>query len=275
MGFGWLRHLRAADFGARPRQCPRARRRLDHASRGDHRAGAAWEIRTSWRGGCISWLSQSPLILRAPTAPSTSASCAPSTARPPGSTRGARSRIGEARLSAPLRWPTSRSAPAHRRRRAPAGLAAPGRRDRRARSWPTAATSRAIRRCWSTCSPTCCPCARPMPARGSRRRAALLNAIDRMMPMLRLFRHDDGSLALFNGMSATSPDTLATLLAYNGRPRPARSRTRRIPATSACRRAASSLVVDAGPPPPQAYSAPRPCRLPVLRVLRRAASASS
>src|SRR5437763_13400674 len=30
---------------------------------------------------------------------------------------------------------------------------------------------------------------------------ALLNAIDRMMPMLRFFRHGDGSFALFNGMS--------------------------------------------------------------------------
>ena len=28
--------------------------------------------------------------------------------------------------------------------------------------------------------------------------AALLNAIDRMMPMLRFFRHGDGSFALFN-----------------------------------------------------------------------------
>jgi len=36
------------------------------------------------------------------------------------------------------------------------------------------------------------------------RRAApsLLNAIDRMMPMLRFFRHGDGSFALFNGMSS-------------------------------------------------------------------------
>ena len=30
----------------------------------------------------------------------------------------------------------------------------------------------------------------------------LLNAIDRMMPMLRFFRHDDGNFALFNGMGA-------------------------------------------------------------------------
>ena len=35
---------------------------------------------------------------------------------------------------------------------------------------------------------------------------ALLNAIDRMMPMLRFFRHGDGSFALFNGMSNAPSD---------------------------------------------------------------------
>ncbi|MBV9530079.1 MAG: heparinase, partial [Bradyrhizobium sp.] len=44
---------------------------------------------------------------------------------------------------------------------------------------------------------------------------ALLNAIDRMMPMLRFFRHGDGSIALFNGMTGTPSDLLATLLAYD------------------------------------------------------------
>ncbi|HUE10158.1 MAG TPA: heparinase II/III family protein [Steroidobacteraceae bacterium] len=44
---------------------------------------------------------------------------------------------------------------------------------------------------------------------------ALLNAIDRMMPMLRFFRHGDGSFALFNGMSSAPSDLLATLLAYD------------------------------------------------------------
>jgi len=44
---------------------------------------------------------------------------------------------------------------------------------------------------------------------------ALLNAIDRMMPMLRFFRHGDGNFALFNGMSGTPNDLLATLLAYD------------------------------------------------------------
>ena len=33
--------------------------------------------------------------------------------------------------------------------------------------------------------------------------AALNNAIDRMMPMLRFFRHGDGNFALFNGMGPT------------------------------------------------------------------------
>ncbi len=44
---------------------------------------------------------------------------------------------------------------------------------------------------------------------------SLLNAIDRMMPMLRFFRHGDGSFALFNGMSSAPPGLLATLLAYD------------------------------------------------------------
>jgi uncharacterized heparinase superfamily protein len=45
--------------------------------------------------------------------------------------------------------------------------------------------------------------------------SALLNAIDRMMPMLRFFRHGDGSFARFNGMGPSSPDLFATLLAYD------------------------------------------------------------
>ncbi|NJM07808.1 hypothetical protein HC891_18855 [Candidatus Gracilibacteria bacterium] len=44
---------------------------------------------------------------------------------------------------------------------------------------------------------------------------ALMNAIDRTMPMLRFFRHRDGTLGNFNGMGATAADHLATLLAYD------------------------------------------------------------
>jgi uncharacterized heparinase superfamily protein len=45
--------------------------------------------------------------------------------------------------------------------------------------------------------------------------AALLNAIDRMMPMLRFFRHGDGHFGLFNGMGPTPTDLVTTILAYD------------------------------------------------------------
>src|SRR6202011_3656126 len=44
---------------------------------------------------------------------------------------------------------------------------------------------------------------------------ALLNAIDRMMPMLRFFRHGDGNFALFNGMGPTPADLITTIFAYD------------------------------------------------------------
>jgi uncharacterized heparinase superfamily protein len=51
-------------------------------------------------------------------------------------------------------------------------------------------------------------------ARGITAPEQLLNAIDRMTPMLRMFRHGDGALAAFNGMGVSEPETLATLLAH-------------------------------------------------------------
>jgi len=79
--------------------------------------------------------------------------------------------------------------------------------------------------------------------------AALLNAIDRMMPMLRFFRHGDGSFALFNGMSGAPSDLLATLLAYDdthGAP------MANLPHTGFQRldAGATTLIIDTGPPPP-------------------------
>jgi len=38
---------------------------------------------------------------------------------------------------------------------------------------------------------------------------------DRMMPVVRFFRHSDGSFARFNGMGPTPADLLFTLLAYD------------------------------------------------------------
>ncbi len=91
-------------------------------------------------------------------------------------------------------------------------------------------------------------------ARGAEVPATLLNAIDRMMPMLRLFRHADGSLALFNGMGVCEPEALATILAHDD--------ARAMPLTNAPysgyqRLAAgdSVLICDTGPPPPPDFAA--------------------
>ncbi len=78
---------------------------------------------------------------------------------------------------------------------------------------------------------------------------ALLNAIDRMMPMLRFFRHGDGTFALFNGMSGTPSDLLATLLAYDdthGTPMVNMPHTgyQRLDA------GAMTVIMDTGAPPP-------------------------
>jgi uncharacterized heparinase superfamily protein len=77
----------------------------------------------------------------------------------------------------------------------------------------------------------------------------LLNAIDRMMPMLRFFRHGDGNFALFNGMSATPNDLIATLLAYDdthGTPMASmpHSGFQRLDASS------TAIIMDTGASPP-------------------------
>ncbi len=59
------------------------------------------------------------------------------------------------------------------------------------------------------------PLVRAYSAQGVSPPPGTLKAIDRMMPMLRFFRHRDGSLALFNGMGVTPHDLLATVLAYD------------------------------------------------------------
>jgi uncharacterized heparinase superfamily protein len=44
---------------------------------------------------------------------------------------------------------------------------------------------------------------------------ALMGAIDRMLPALRFFRHQDGTLARFNGMGATIPDRIVAILRHD------------------------------------------------------------
>ncbi|HYA81325.1 MAG TPA: heparinase II/III family protein, partial [Methylocystis sp.] len=81
---------------------------------------------------------------------------------------------------------------------------------------------------------------------------ALQGAIERMTRMLRMMRHGDGSLALFNGMSFTEPGDLATVFMHEapvGAPSHApRSGYLRLAAGDAL------AIIDAGPPPPKEFS---------------------
>jgi len=82
---------------------------------------------------------------------------------------------------------------------------------------------------------------------------ALNNAIDRMMPMLRFFRHGDGNFAQFNGMGPTPVDLLATVLAYDD--------ARGAPVSNAPHSGyqrievgETVMLIDTGRPPPLALS---------------------
>ncbi len=52
-------------------------------------------------------------------------------------------------------------------------------------------------------------------SQGSETPAALIGAVERMLPALRFFRHQDGNLAHFNGMGATIPDRVAAILRHD------------------------------------------------------------
>lgn len=89
--------------------------------------------------------------------------------------------------------------------------------------------------------------------RGMEPPLALISAIDRMMPMLRMFRHDDGAIALFNGMGESTPDLLATVLAYDD----AHARPMTHAPWSGYERMTAGrtlVIVDVGPPPPRPFS---------------------
>ncbi|CAA9316687.1 MAG: Heparinase II/III-like, partial [uncultured Microvirga sp.] len=82
---------------------------------------------------------------------------------------------------------------------------------------------------------------------------ALLRAIDRMLPMLRLFRHGDGALAHFNGMGVTAVDRLATILAYDeGRGQPMRHAPRS--GYERLEAGRTVLIADVGRAPPTRQS---------------------
>ncbi|MBZ9707462.1 heparinase II/III family protein [Mesorhizobium sp. ESP7-2] len=78
---------------------------------------------------------------------------------------------------------------------------------------------------------------------------ALIGAIDRMLPALRFFRHQDGSLARFNGMGATIHDRIATILRHDDT---AGSPLLHAPHSGYERLAigGTTVIADTGPPPP-------------------------
>ncbi len=97
------------------------------------------------------------------------------------------------------------------------------------------------------------PLRQVLAARGLQTPSAMMRAIDRMMPALRMMQHGDGSLALFNGMGVTELDRVANVLANEdtrGAPplKAPYSGYQRLVAQDAV------VIVDAGAPPPAEFS---------------------
>lgn len=91
-------------------------------------------------------------------------------------------------------------------------------------------------------------------ARGTETPRGIISAIDRIVPHLKMMRHPDGSIALFNGMGASQVDALATIFAsHDSRGRAATE----APYTGYQRLEAngSVLIADTGPIPPFELSA--------------------
>ena len=122
-------------------------------------------------------------------------------------------------------------------------------------------------RCWS-CLPTSCRCATPMPTRPKPRPTALIGAIDRMLPALRFFRHQDGSARPLQRHGRDHPRP------HRRHPAPRRHRRRAAAARPAFRLRAP---VDGRHHGHRRHRrgaacrglAGRPCGLPVLRTVLR------
>lgn len=245
-GFGWLRHLRAAD-SAVARSNARALVSDWIAAHG-RRGGVAWEPEVAARR-LIAWLSQSPLIL-AEADHAFYRLFAKSLARHIRFLRAA------VRLT-PNALPRLRVVIAL----ASAGLAV----SNQARTLKTATRllddmlARQVLPDGGHISRNpgaviellaeLLPLRQTFAATGVTQPASLQGAIDRMMPMLRFFRHGDGSFAHFNGMGATRHDLVATVLAYDdshGQP----PLDARHSGYQRLERGETVVILDAGPPPP-------------------------
>jgi uncharacterized heparinase superfamily protein len=252
-GFGWLRHLRAADTplaGANARALV-----ADFITvAGKPNGTAAWDVGVTARR-LLSWLSQSPLILEGGDRPFYQRFM-----RAIGRTQGFleaafQGRLdGETRLLAAVALATlgiSAQASGQLQRRSTKRLAD----EIDAQILPDGGSVSRNPQNLVDLLLDLLPLRQAYAARGIAPPPQVLNAIDRMIPMVRLFRHTDGSLALFNGMGGTQPSQLATILAYDDTRAAA---VLNAPFSGYQRMEAESggtvLIVDAGRSPPPALS---------------------
>ena len=93
------------------------------------------------------------------------------------------------------------------------------------------------------------PIRQALAVRGLQVSAGVMTAVDRMMPWLRFVRHGDGAVALFNGAGVTPTDLVATVLGYDD----ARGSAHGNAPYSGYQRLESGravVIVDTGAPPP-------------------------
>lgn len=260
LGFGWLRHLRAADT-----MLARANARAliadwmdvcgdppggDPAGRGAREAG--WSVDTVARR-VLAWISHSPLILDGADRAfyrrfmkSLARQCAWLARALGGGLE------GDARLFAAValaQFAICADMSAGRRRAALAWL------DREIAAQILPDGGHIGRNPGMIVEALLCllPLRQAFAASGGETPQSLIGAIDRMLPMLRMLRHDDGALALFNGMGATRADVLATLLAYEDS---AAGALTHAPHAGYLRLSAGdvALIADVGGAPPRGFS---------------------
>nr|WP_307730384.1 heparinase II/III family protein [Alsobacter ponti] len=251
MGFGWLRHLRAADSAlARANARALVDDWIAYCSR--PRVGPAWQPAVVARR-LISWLSQSPLILEGADRAfyrrfmRSLARQASVLARDYGGEARAQDRLLCAIALVEVALCTGASGPSARR--AARLLSA----ELDAQILPDGGHVCRNPQALLDILLDLLPLRQAYASQGVEPPRALLNAIDRILPALRLFRHGDGSLALFNGMGATSHDALATVLAYS-HARAAALENAPHSGYQRLRGEATVVVMDTGAPPPRAES---------------------
>ncbi len=250
-GFSWLRHLRAAET-ALARANARALVKefiFAHSRRSAH---IAWAPDVVARRA-LSWLSQSPMLLEGVDYDDYRAFIATLAEGDALLRRCAADRTrGEIRLNAAIAmsyFALCAQGPAAQLNSATKALAAQLRAQILPDGGPIARNPQRL----VDLLLDLLPLRQAFSARGLQPPQELLNAIDRMTPALRMFRHGDGALALFNGMGVTAPERVATLLGYQGGPAAAlanapHSGFQRLEAGDAL------VIADFGAAPPPVFS---------------------